>query len=833
MWRQVIRPLLHRPGLALLTVAGIALGISVFLAIRMANASAIQSFVSATDLAAGRAHLEVRGEIPEALFPVVAGVEGVRSAAPLVEGMVPVEGAGGEFLRVVGVDIFRAAEFFSFEVGQPGRGEVDFEDWLRRPRQMAVDPAWRDELAPTGEVDVLASRGITRVGVGWNLTSPAGSARADGVAVMDIGWAQELFGLQGKLTAIQIRLDDESRAEDIAEQIRTIIPGGLRVERPMGRNDDLMKMTGAFQMNLTAMSLVSVVVGMFLIYNSIRARVIQRQRDIAILRSLGASRIEIRGLFLSEALLLGLIGSLVGIGFAPILAKLAAEPVSLTISSLYEVVRAGIPVLQPGDIALGVLTGSVAAFLAAWLPASEAANLEPGKILHEGAGLQVFAPARSRLYLIGICLLAVAALCSWLAVNGAGGWLGFVSAAGVLGAFSCFVPFFARLASSLGRPLGLVGRLAADTLDRSLHRSGVTIAALASAVSMAVAVSVMIFSFRASVERWVDHTLMADLFVAPAANEIIGLSTFLPDGLDQWMAAQPGVTEVATFREVPIRHGEHPANLAVINGRARGDIEFLAGSAPDAATLLTRGAGVALSESFVNRTGHTGKSITLPTPQGNRQFPVVGTYKDYTRDMGTILIARPYFESIWPDPRLHSLAVYLEPGTDPDGLIDRLKSEFPDGLLAGYDNRNLKSRVYEIFDQTFAVTNALRGIAVVVAVIGIAFSTAVLVAERRRETAVFRAIGASRGQVTATFLGEALLVGLAACLAGMAGGVVLAMVLTWVVNLAFFGWTIALTYPIDSLLMTPVWVLPSAVAAGLIPAIRSAGTPPAAAVRFE
>jgi len=831
-WRQTVRPLLRRPGLAILTLAGIALGVGVFLAIRMANSAALDSFRSAADLATGRAHLEIRGEIPEELFPRVARTTGVAAAAPLVEGLLPLPDSGGEFLRVLGVDLFRATDFYTFRLEEGDGSIVNFEDWLRYPSQIAVDQEWQNSFAPSGSFSALSPSGLKELGVIAKLVPETAGASAGGLGVMDIGWAQELLGYTGILTAIQVLLEDESEADVIAEEIRSWLPGDLRVEPPTGRNEDLLKMTSAFQLNLTAMSLVSIVVGMFLIFNSLRARVVQRQRDIAMLRSLGTTRTEVRLLFLGEAVMLGSIGALIGVLAAPVLATAAAQPIATTISSLYEVVRAGVPSLEPKDILLGLLAGAFAALAAAWLPANEAAALDPAKILHEGASLERFAPPYGLLMAAGWTLLLLAVSTSWLALQGAGPWLGFASAACVLGAFSCFVPAFARLAAWIGRPLGLLGRLAADTLNRSLHRSGVTIAALAAAVSMAVAVSVMIHSFRSSVERWVEHTLVADLYVAPAANEIIGLASFLPDGVAEWTKKAPEVATVATFRELPIDYQGRPVHIAVIEGGARGELNFLKNSAR-ANEQIRQGKAVALSESLVNRSGDPGNKVVLPTPQGPIAFPVAGVYKDYTRDAGTILVPRTLFERYWTDSRLHSLSVMLKEDADPKHLVQRLRDKFPEGLLATYDNIDLRSRVYEIFDQTFAVTNALRGIAVLVAVIGIAFSTAVLVSERRRESAVLRALGASRGQVTGVFLGEALLVGLAACLTGLVGGLVLSMVLTWVVNLAFFGWSISLSFPWAQLAITPLWVLPAALAAGLIPSLRAATAPPAMAVRFE
>jgi len=274
---------------------------------------------------------------------------------------------------------------------------------------------------------------------------------------------------------------------------------------------------------------------------------------------------------------------------------------------------------------------------------------------------------------------------------------------------------------------------------------------------------------------------------------------------------------------VPVSFRGRPASLAVIEGRARGEVEFLPGAAPGARDLVEAGEAVALSESFVNRFGIRSPdgqltAITLTTPKGETLFPVAGVYRDFTRDSGTILMVRGLFEQSWDDPRLHSLAIHPADGADTEQFTKDFRARFGAlGRFAIYNNAALKSRILEIFEQTFAVTAALRAVAVVVAVVGVAFSLSILASERTREIGVLRALGA----------------GAASAAAGLASGAALAMVLTWVVNKAFFGWTVSLAYPASQLALTPVWLVAVSILAALAPAWMAARTPPAAAVRFE
>jgi len=825
------------PWLTGLNVASMALGVAVFLAVQIANRGAIASFRSAAELTTGTAALEVRGDLPDRLLPAVRAITGVAAATPLVEGIVPVAGVPGEYLRILGVDPFSGSEIFAFRLESPAGGRLDFERWLADPSAIAVNPAWAERLAGWSRygkgVEVTAPGGDVFLEPVFHLASDLPAARAEPrLVAMDIGWAQELLAKTGRLSAIQLTLDPGTSVDAVAGAVKAVVPGDASVAPPAARSREMEDMVAAFQLNLTAMSMVSVVVGMFLVYNSTGASVVRRQRQIAILRACGTSRSEVRALFLAEALAQALVGSVLGILAAPLLAAAAAPPVSSTISSLYEVVRVEPGGIGPAGVAMGLLVGLAASAVAAWLPASEAAGIEPAKILHEGAGGVVFRDRRVVSSLLaGVCLAAAWAG-GWWALNGGPPVLGFFSAACVMGGFSFAVPWFVRGVAAGARLLPvLYARLAADHLSRSLHRNWVTVAALAAAISMSVAVSVMIHSFRESLARWVDRTLVSDAYIAPAANEVTGMAAFLPDGLRDWAAAHPAVAETGTFRELPVRVSGHLASLAVVEGRARGELEFL--DRPDAAAEFARGESVAVSESLATRLGGVPEKIELPTPAGDVVFPVAGVYRDYTRERGTVLLPRTLFARHWDDARLHSVSVKMKGPAALAGFTEEIRRTFPGAALAVYDNASLRVRIFEIFDGTFAVTYALRVVAVIVAVAGVAFSLAILAAERAREVSVLRSVGASRGQVFSVYLCEAGLLGLAAGLCGLVSGSALALVLTWVVNKAFFGWSISLAYPLATLLATPFWVVPVALAAAVVPSWAAARRAPSHGVRFE
>jgi putative ABC transport system permease protein len=438
--------------------------------------------------------------------------------------------------------------------------------------------------------------------------------------------------------------------------------------------------------------------------------------------------------------------------------------------------------------------------------------------------------------------LIIAATLSVATLHGAPPLLGFPAAFFVLAGFSMMVPVATRWTSTIMGKMfvrcrgagAAIQRIAMEQMLRNLHRTAPTIAALAAAVAMTVGISVMIHSFRASVTSWLGNTLVADLFIAPAANEITGLQSFLPSASVAWVQRDPRVKELATFREMPVPWGEKSANLAIIEGSARGELDFITGP-PDARAMFHQPGMVAVSESFANRHGtKPGDVLEFSSPKGPAAFRVVGVIKDFTRDSGLVMIDRPNFRQFWSDERLHSLSISLnDPATSAEFAEDFRANFGRVGELSIYTNSDLRRRVMEIFDQTFAVTSVLRAIAVVVAIAGVLLSLTTLVVEREREIGILRSQGASCAQVRWLILSEAAMIGLLAAIVGLLCGASMAMVLTWVINKAFFGWTIELRYPLGVLLSTPLWIIPAALFAAWLPARRASLIPPARALRFE
>ena len=859
LW-HVVRNSRRHPLLAGLNIVSVALGVSVYLAIQIANHSANQSFAASIDLVAGKANLEARsasGNFDENLLPSLSHAPGVKAATPLVEGYATLPDYPGEYLQVLGMDIYTNLPFATFAVGGPSSGDwanLDLDGWLGDPRALAVTDDFAHEhqlkvgdplrLQVNGREQPMTVRFMIRQ------TDTAAGKGNSRIAAMDIGWAQELFQRVGRLSSVQLLLDRPDEAETMARQLGKLVPSDVTISTPGARSSQVERMLSSFQLNLSALSLISLLVGMFLIYNTITASVVRRRVETGILRAVGASRLEVQALFLAEAAFFGVIGVALGIVGGTLLARfLLGREIARVISTLYLLVSVDRFYLTPLLVGSAFFFGLGSVVAAAWLPAREGSRADPVAALSLGLGTTM---ERSRLHLTrwllaGVASLLLAVVCSVIALTTGPAWVGFGSAFFVLLGFAFTAPavtaggaiVFDRAtqwfeARRFGAAMTLA-RLASQNLGRSLHRNAVIVAALMAAIAMTVGISVMIYAFRRTVEVWIDRAIVADIFMTPSANETLGNGAFFPPEVIDALRREPNVRAVDTVREVGVNIRGDRVSMAVVEGEDRDRLAFVGGSTSEKQAAFHDPDHVLVSEPFAHRYHvRDGDRLPIPTPDGIVKFTVAGVYYDYARDAGVVAITHDNFMRYWHDSRVMSAAIYLRNPTMVDTEASTIREHYNrHGEFLIYSNRAIRARVFEIFGQTFRITGVLRGIAVVVAIIGIFLTLTTLVAERTREIGVLRAVGASRQQIRGLVLIESSLIGLFASVLGIAAGLALSIVLTFVINKAFFGWTIQLACPWSTVLLTPVWIVASALIAGWWPAVRAARSPIANAVRAE
>ena len=825
-YHLVIRDALCHPILTSINILSVALGVAVYLAIQVTNYSANRALSASVDVTAGRANLEADGEIDDAIFPQLQKVPGCTAATPLVEKIVTLPDYQGEYLHLLGVDPFTDSEFRTFEVKQLGSQKIDGDRWFSDPSAVAVTKAFAHShhLDAGSTFRVRLGEQVKSLTVAFLLDAPEGDSH---LAAMDIGWLQELSGDAGKLSSVLFRLSDPLDPSPVIARLKQLLPPTVSVQTPQSRSSQIEKMVAGFQLNLSALSMASLMVGVFLIYNTVSASVVRRRPEIGILRSLGVSRTGVRLLFLGEASFYSICGVILGVVLGLVLANRCIGIVSETISNLYiltSIEQSYVPWDQ--IVVVGVL-GLVTGGIGAWVPAAQAANLPPLRALNLGLLIESSEQFRPWTLLLAIGSALLAVLSGWLALWWHARALSFASAALVLLAACLLSP---SVTQGLGNLVAIVFsrrrliRLSAQNLIRSLYRNSVTSAALGCAVALLVSVSVMIFSFRLTLDRWMSRRLVADIFVTTTENQIAGFDSYVSPSLIAFLRGFPEVESMASYRELPVTINGQDVNLGVTMDSPRNSPEFVGGGDAEKERAWHEPDRVIASEPLARRLGlRVGNRITIPTPLGEREFTVAGIFYDYTSDQGLLLIQRQNFNRFWADDRVQAVSLYLRPGSSADTVIERARTSYPGAeAYAFQSNRELRGVVQRIFDQTFQVTNLLRGIALAVSIIGIILNLTVIVKERERELAVLRSLGGSSFQLLFLILLEAFFLTIVAVVLGIVGGCALAIVLTSVINVTFFGWSIPVHFPWADIVPLGALLVAVGVLAGLLPALLAA-----------
>lgn len=776
--------------LSLLCLMGIALGVGIVVAVELINNSALSSFASTVDFLSGRATHSIvsdYGRIEEDLFAKVWSNPAVKAASPVIQVMANTLETGDEPIQFFGLDPFLDAEFRALSPVR--RGETALTTFLTSdvPGLYLTERALKQYGLKPGDTLTVLLAGVEKPALILGSIPTSGPMGGVITAVMDISAAQDLFGRSGYLDRIDLIVDGST------EDVLRGMPESLRLTDANERKSTLEAMLYSFQLNLAAMSLLALFVGTFLIYNFSMFSVLSRREDMSLLLTLGADRKGLVGAFLSESLLFGTVGSLLGIGFGLLVAWFSIDRVSSTVSDLYfyvnvESVRLTLPIALSG---LGV--GFLATFVGTGLPAMEVAVTPPvlgikrQSIEDRAHGLKGF------LLLGGMVFFALALFSAWASRFSI--FWGFTSAFSMTLAFALFTPsVLSQITHHAGIWLrGLLGSLeaylAARTIRASLSRTSIAVAALAVALSMTIGVDTMIHSFRKSVDSWLEGALQGDLYISPATTK---WAHPLPESLMETLRKDPRVEAVERYSTYGVTVQGKPARLRIVDGdvlKHHARFTFLQGEEKAWEKMVA--GGVFISESLGYRFGlDVGDSLELKTPEGTRSFPVVSVVRDYSSDQGTIQMDREIYEAIWNDTRVQSVALFLKKGASAEEVRRSIAAGFPGLGRTIASNAQMRSDILVIFDKTFALTATLKGVSLLVALLGIATALMAILMERSRDMAVLSYLGLTPPQLGRMNVYQALAMGMVAFLIAIVCGVFLTYIITNAINYRSFGWSI-------------------------------------------
>jgi putative ABC transport system permease protein len=804
----------------MLTVAGIVLGVAVFVGMHTANQSVLFAFASTVDRIAGKTELQVTAGEPgfeEDVLEKVQSAASVRVAVPAIEAVVDTNISGQGNLLVLGVDMTGDRSLRDYDLDSADEAVIDDPlVFLAQPDSLILTKqfAEKNHVAVNDTIvlgTVLGQRKFTIRGV--MKTGGLTSAFGGNLAIMDVYAAQKMFGRGRTFDRVDIALKPGRTIAEAERELQATLGSGFQIEPPSGRGRQFEAMLSAYSLMVSVSSLFALFIGMFIIYNSFAIAVTQRRSEIGILRALGATRAQIRWLFLGESAVTGLIGSIGGLVFGMVIARGIAASIGGLISDVYGVAqRADEVATSPALLATALAIGVATSIIAALIPARNAARVDPVQALQKGK-YQALSAAESRWRVV---LAAIGALvsvgCLVFSSIRSAFYVGYVVAVVVALLLSPILSV--ALARALRPVLKFIrpveGALAADSLIQAPRRTSASVAAVMLSLALVVAFAGMARASYDSIIGWMNTALNPDLFVTPSQSIVIRTIRF-PESMYPELTSMAGVERVQSVRDARIVFRGTPIMLVAVDIKSVSETarrQPVEGDADDMYRRTAAGEALMVSDNLAQLQHlKVGDVLEVPAPYGTIRLPIAGVILDYSDQQGTILMDRTLFERYWHDDTVNVFRVYLKPGVQMPEVRQRILEQYSGHRqVFVLTNAELKGYILKITDQWFGLTSVQIAVAVLVAILGIVNTLTVSITDRRRELGVLQAVGGLHGQIRRTIWIEALSIGTLGLILGFALGAINLYYILQIIHRDVAGMRLDYQFPI-------------AVAAALVPTI--------------
>lgn len=859
----------QHPLQSVLSLIGIALGVCIVIAIDIANQAASKSFELSIKGVTGESTHQIignSGSLGDSVYKRLRVGYGLKNIAPVIQQYVRASDDGSRKLLLFGIDPFAERSIRPSLAQRISNSNKNFTSLITDSNSVILHMSTANEIGKA-----IGDTFLIRIGIRSFAMKIAGligdtlgnDVQFKDLIICDIYNAQRILGLQGQLSSIDIRIDEDNNqlnnnkssenqsqlaADSLLNEIRAILPVDLELISAKTKSNTADEMLSAFNKNLFAMSLLALIVGMFLIFNTMTFSVVQRRNYIGLMRSIGITKSEVFAMILTESLIFGIAGTLLGLLLGIVLGFGLVKVITQSINDLYFVLNVNQTEIDPITILKGVGLGISATFIATLYPAFEAANSRPRVALirsHIETGLKRLS---GKFALFGLIIIIIGIFV--LLIPSKDILFSYAGILPLIAGFAMLTPTAIKLFSRSIRPLltklfGITGTIASGSLITQISRTGIAIAALAIAVSASLGVGTMIGSFRESVVDWLTTRLRADIFISAPAL----VSRFNDGVIDTTLYYQ-----VKNFKEVEYINIYRERKIAVaaesgdrgqlktihlIAANFAGDpkkrFTFIQGNGDSVWNNLLRRNEIIISEPFSYRNNKKlGDSLAIPTPNGDRHFRIAGVYRDYGSDMGFVMMELNTYRNYWNDHEITGIGIFIRKNFDKKETLNKLNALIkPDEEVIVQSNSQIIESSVLVFDRTFAVTNVLQILSIGVAFIGILASLMALQLERAKEFGIMRALGLLPGGLRRLVLLQTGLMGLVSFLLSVPLGNALALILIYVINKRSFGWTLDYRFSFDQLAIALILSVAAATLAGIYPAFKMSKTSPALAMREE
>ncbi|MCC6346030.1 MAG: ABC transporter permease, partial [Nitrospirales bacterium] len=788
----VLRNIREEKFMTLLSIIGVALGIGLFVGVRVASDRAVSAFEA-----------DIRGVHPHARYEIldISGIdfreEIYGKVLRVEEDILPVLKTSGyaprlgESLDINGIDTVKALRFLGLSPGGVYEGGGLFTELNGVLITKALADTHSVKPGETLRVLVYDREYLLKVLGVLDMTNltPA-------MVIMDIGNYQEYFHKVGFLSRIDVAADETG-----AEKIRKLLPPHLALVEKEELVKDQDSLVSSFRYNLQFVSLIAILVGMFLLYNTIFISVVKRRTEIGILRGMGADKGMVVALFTVQGLLLGGVGSAVGVLLGQGAAYFSVLAVEQTLSSMYRTVSFSDYSLTGRDILSALAIGLCVSLIASAVPAYESSRIRPHESAREGTFEGRYRKYRGALALGGIGCILSGGILAGVDYHFLPFEFPFLAYAGILFlivGFTLVSPSFLALVLRWVRvPAQRVFRAMAGVtlgdMRGNIYRFSIALMSVAISSALIIALLLLIFSFRTSLTAWIDRNISADLYVKPASCASNFCFSPLSDEAVSLIASLPGVKGVDRFRALSL----DLFGRKVVAGFADIGLERKLSPERKESRELEGKQAVSISRYLSIRYGlKKGDTLDLPTPKGKKRFVISDTFSSYSTTSGFIFLDRRWLREYWGLDDATQVSVYLHAGADAGRFArmmrERLAGRFSLEIL---DNDDLREKVLAIFNKSFAITYAIELISIAVSLIGVVNALLAFVIERRREISIIRYLGGDWSQIRQTLLLSAGIVGMTGILLGGLMGPLMSLIFIHVVNKISFGWEIRFSVP--------------------------------------
>jgi putative ABC transport system permease protein len=839
--KSSLRYLIKHPWQFGLSILGIAMGVSIVVSIDIANFSSSKAFDLSMNTVAGKATHQIIGTsegIPDSFYTYLRIEKGYKNIAPVIETYVSLIDTNKKVFKLLGVDFFAERPFRDYLSGAGISIDGELKDFLTKPNSIIISQESLKSLGKSiGDTIAVLINGTERnLFIAGLITKDEQNKSAlENLFIADIATAQELTKKIGAIDYIDIIISNE--VEEV--KINNLLPDGFALQKSGSRSQTAKQMLEAFNINLTSLSLLALIVGLFLIYNTMTFSVVQRKVLIGTLRSIGVTSNEISRIILREALIIGIIGTIFGFTLAYFISKFLIVVISQTINDLYYVVSVREIYISPMMIIKGASLGIIATILSAIKPAKEASKVHPRSAMirsEQESSLLKKVPVMS---IAGIVFIVIGAVVLYIPSKNI--WLSYFGILPIIIGFALSTPVIIIIVEKIFSPIykklfGITGKMASRSIIQNISRTYIAIAALALAVAATVGVGTMISSFRSTVINWLEARLNADVFISAPSLISRRNDAVLSEEILTKIKSLNGVKDINFYREIELFQEEKRYHLIAtgLSKRSYSGFQFKEGNPNEVWNQFENGE-IFLSEPFAYKYDlNVGSVLSLKTDSGMKDFKVAGIYYDYASDQGLITIHYNQFKKYWKTKGVSGISIFVDDRYSINAVKEKIQSLETNGQqLVVRTYKFLRDSSIEIFDRTFLIAKVLQILSVIVAFIGILSSLMSLQLERKRELGILRANGLLPSQLFKIVNLQTLLMGFTAGVLALPLGNILAAILVYIINKRSFGWTMRFEILPSIMLEAMIVSLAAALLAGIYPGYKMSKTSPANALREE